>query len=137
MSKYRRCAIALDLVNNDPRRLYERAVCLVEEAGLYLVHIVTMDACETSGEFDPACLEQEYWRSDAQLKRCGEDLNVPLHRQALLLGAVGSRLGDFVKDQDISLLVLGTSHGADSASYPVDVLSGALFAADCDLLMVS
>ncbi len=135
-SRYRSAAIALDFYYNDPEKLFAHAGRLVPVDSIHLLHIVRLDQCHDHRSFDPSCLEQEYWRCDKQLKDTGAALRIPEDRQALMIGSATNQISDYVKREQLDLLILGAIEEHQSDLYPIDVISGALHSVNTDLLII-
>ena len=136
MSRYQSAAIALDFVSDNMDALLRQTLRFVPQEQVHLLHVVRLTGCNEGDGFEASGLEQEYWRCDAQIKSMGQAAGIPPDRQSLLVGPVTERISEFVTHQGVGLLVLGRLDENDPGNYPIDVLSGALHSANCDLLIV-
>ncbi len=135
MGRYNTAAVALDFMHDDDAMI-SHALRLVPGDQVHLVHVVRMSGCPEPDEFEASCMEQEYFRCQSQLEEMGNASGIPKERQALLVGPVTERISKYVNTHGIDLLIIGNLTPLNATNYPVDVLSGALHSANCDLLVV-
>lgn len=133
--RYRRVGVAVDLKQTDPDRLIERTMRLTGEGELYLLHVLRLYDCARLDGFESSCVEQEYYRAHTALDELAERFAIEKSRCCLIVGPIFESIRDFVADNELDLLVVGEDKELEMA--PLDVVSGAVNAADCDLLLVA
>ncbi len=127
--------VAIEFKEDVNDSIIARAQRLIANDGLYLVHVVSLEACHTDHGFEPACMEQEYWRCEEQLRAVGNRFDIPPQRQVLIVGSIQEQIANFIERAKIELLILGATNDED-IEYPIDVICGALLRTHCDLLTV-
>jgi nucleotide-binding universal stress UspA family protein len=136
MSCYKRGAVALDFKTGNAQALFAQAREMVTEDQLYLVHAVRLEGARHDLDFDVGSLEAEYWKCETYLSQWGDEFNIPKSRQMLLVGPIAQRINEFVRDHGVEVLVMGAEEEASAAAYPIDVASGVMANAQCDLLLI-
>lgn len=134
--RYAEVAVAVDAHYTDPRRLMNRARCLTVENAVSLLNVLRIGDCISQERFTEGGVEEAYYRAEAQMRDYGEKFAVPRDKQNLVVGSLEEALRSLAQKHGVNLFVMGDHVDGDGASVPMDALSGALCATDCDILVV-
>ena len=134
--RYSEAAVAVDAHYTDPRRLMGRARGLTGENAVSLLNVLRIGDCISQDRFNEGCVEEAYFRAEVQMRDYGEKFAVPIERQNLVVGSLEGALRSLAQKGGVSLFVMGDHVYGEGASVPMDALSGALCATDCDILVV-
>ena len=85
---------------------------------------------------DSGCIEQAYYRLEAQMRQLGERFGIPQTQQKIFVGSLGEALHALEQAEPVDLLVLGNHREGERLVMPVDALSATLRSTHSDVLVV-
>lgn len=135
-TRYQRVTIALDMHDTNSGELMTRAHRVAENATFSLFNVLRLDECITQERLDSGCLEQAYYRLEAQMRQLGERFGIPIAQQKIFVGTLGEALHALEQAEPVDLLVLGNHREGESLVMPVDALSSTLRSTHSDVLVV-
>lgn len=134
--RYAEVAVALDAHYTDPDKLMNRARRLTAESAVSLLNVLRVGDCISEDRLNEGCVEEAYFRAETQMQNYGEKFSIPRNHQHLVVGSLEKALRSLACKQGVNLFVLGDHVDGATMSVPMDALSGALRATDCDILVV-